>query len=74
MGDSNNNPMIAELSKFKGVDVVVTVFSAGSNITMVGKCAAIDFGSKAIVLEKDGKKFLIPRYVYVERDSPGVRK
>lgn len=67
MTEENKNPFIQDLKKNIGKEIIVTMFTPQEKEQIKGKCIAIDFIQKSVILDDGTAIITIPRYLYLER-------
>ncbi len=72
--EKSKNEFIEALKKNIGREVVVVLFDRdGKTKELEGKCLAIEFAYKSIILQDKEKTYLIPRYLYLERKNETIK-
>lgn len=68
--EKGENPFIENLKKNIGREITVVIYTAQGKEELTGKCEAIDFVQKSVIIRNEEATLTIPRYLYIKRARP----
>ncbi|MFC1754493.1 hypothetical protein ACFL96_14050 [Thermoproteota archaeon] len=64
------NPFVEGLKKNIGREVTVVFYNSEGMQELTGKCEAVDYGQKSVIIRDEEATYVIPRYLYIKRARP----
>lgn len=65
--EKKGNPFIIGFKKNIGREITVVMFNPNGITELTGKCEAVDFVHKSIIIRDEDFTYTIPRYLYLKR-------